>query len=150
MILGEPHRTTRDFRALIQKVGTEIFGADHKLEPYYLAAVALYRLEYFFRNGTIDSRYKPARYHILLAARLLASSEHPPQPNSRDVVGYADNITAKLWDPLNSENLFKAAVRVIHGAAGGNLNRDNIRTQPFTQSVIAACREQSDDRPASA
>lgn len=143
LILEEPHRTTRNFRALTEKVGTEIFSADHRLEPYYLAAVALYRLEYFFRNGTIDSKYKPARYHILLAARLLTSGARPPRPNSHDAARYADEINAVFWDPARSDDLFRRAVGVIDSVAGGNLNRDNIRTQPFTQAVIDACRAQT-------
>lgn len=140
MILGEPHRTTRNFRALIEKVGTDIFGADHKLEPYYLAAVALYRLEYFFRNGTIDPKYKPARYHILLAARLMASGLDLPRANSQDAVRYANETAQKFWDPKESELLFTMAVGLINHEARGNLDRDNIRTQPFTQAVVKACR----------
>lgn len=70
MILAEPHRTTKNYAALLDRVGKEIFGVDHRLEPYYVAALALYRLEYFFRNQSLDPKNKPARYHILYAARL--------------------------------------------------------------------------------
>lgn len=142
MILEEPHRTTRNFKALTEKVGAEIFGADHKAEPYYLAAVALYKLEYLFRNGTIDSKYKPARYHILLAIRLLMSSERPPRPNSRDAAKYAEGLCNILWDANSSDVLFGHAVEIIDRVAKGDLNRDNIRTQPFTQAVIEAARDQ--------
>lgn len=140
MILEEPHRTTRNFRALVEKVGSDIFGAEHRLEPYYLVAVALYRLEYLFRNGTIDSKYKPARHHILLAARLLASSERPPRPNSREAARYAEGLSESLWGP-GAEDLFRQAVALVDRVAAGDLNRDNIRTQPFTQAVIDACRQ---------
>jgi hypothetical protein len=143
IILEEPHRTTRNFRALIEKVGTEIFGADHRLEPYYLAGVALYRLEYFFRNGTIDPRYKPARHHILLAARLLASGQRPPRANSREAARYADELVAVFWDSDKGEDLVKRAVCIVDTVAGGDLNRDNIRTQPFTQAVTDACRAEA-------
>lgn len=142
MILEEPHRTTRNFQALKEKVGSEIFGASHKLEPYYLAAVALYRLEYLFRNGTISAQYKPARYHILLASRLLASDVHPPKSNSHEVARWADLLIAKYWDPADSEVLFAKAVDVIDAVAAGNFDRDNIRTQRFTQNVIDGCRAQ--------
>jgi len=140
MILEEPHRTTRNFRALLDKVGKEIFAADHQLEPYYLAASALYRLEYFFRNGVIDARYKPARYHLIMAARLLASGYRPPHPNSREVRRFAEQLVAIFWDADRSEALFRRAVTIVDAAAGGNLHRDNIRTQPFTEEVIRRCR----------
>lgn len=143
MILEEAHRTTRNFRALTEKVGTEIFGADHRLEPYYLVAVALYRLEYFFRNGTIDAKYKTARHHILLASRLLASGVNPPRPNSHDAKRYAEELSGQYWDTSRSEALFNAAVESIDTVAAGNLDRDNIRTQPFTEAVIKDCRSKT-------
>jgi hypothetical protein len=82
VFLEEPHRTTRSYAALRNMLGKSIFGPDHKLEPYYLAALALYRLEYLFRNQALDAKYKPARYHILLAVRLLMTSAQPPATTS--------------------------------------------------------------------
>jgi len=139
-ILEEPHRTTRNFRALLDKVGTDIFATDHRLEPYYLSASALYRLEYLFRKGDVDPKFKPARHHVLLAARLLASGHRPPLANSREMGRYSDELTEVFWDPARSEALFANAVRIVDAAAAGNLHRDNVRTQPFTEEVIRRCR----------
>lgn len=140
LILEEPHRTTRNFKALIEKVGTEIFAADHRLEPYYASAVALYRLEFFFKRGNVDTKFKPARYHLLLAARLLATGQQPPLPNSREMGRWSDGLIEIFWDMQRSEALFTRAVQVIDEAASGNYHRDNIRTQPFTEAVIRRCR----------
>lgn len=140
-VLNEPHRTTRNFKALLDKVGTSIFSPDHRPEAYYAAASALYRLESLFRNGSIDAKYKPARYHILMAARLLASPENPPRPNSSEMAKFADELTEQFWDQAIAERLFKDAVAVVDEKAEGNLHRDNIRTQPFTEAVTRRCRE---------
>jgi hypothetical protein len=51
-----------------------MFVDSDKLEPYYVAAFALYRIEQFFRSGKLEVKYKPARYQILLAARLTMNS----------------------------------------------------------------------------
>ena len=139
-VLDEPHRTTRNFKALLDKVGTTIFGADHRSEPYYAAASALYRLESLFRSGSIEAKYKPARYHILMAARLLASGGRPPRPNSSEMARFADELTEKFWDQDVAERLFADAVEVVDEMASGNLHRDNIRTQPFTEAVTRRCR----------
>jgi hypothetical protein len=96
MFLEEPHRTTRTYRALLDNVGREIFGPSHRLESYYCAAFAAYRLEYLFRNQILDSQYKPARYHILLAGRILLEPENPPAPNSHDMKRYAERISTIL------------------------------------------------------
>ena len=65
MFLQEPHRTTRNYSALKAKVGTEIFAERHRLEPYYVASFALYKLECLFRAGRLEPKYKVARYHML-------------------------------------------------------------------------------------
>jgi AIPR protein len=61
VFLEEPHRATRSYRTLLEGVGKSIFASDHRLEPYYLAAFILYRLEFIFRNQLLDPKYKPAR-----------------------------------------------------------------------------------------
>jgi AIPR protein len=142
VILEEPHRTTRNFRALLDKVGKEIFGAEHRLEPYYLSASALYRLEFLFRNGELESKFKPARYHLILAARLLATGQSPPRPNSHDMARYSDGLVSQFWEAELAKHLFSRAADIVNAAADGNLHRDTIRTQPFTQEVIKRCRQE--------
>src|SRR5260221_2203874 len=110
MFLDEPHRTTRNFRALLDKVGREIFGPDDRLEPYFVAASAMYRLEFLFRNGTVDSLYKPARYHLMLAARLLASGQGVPRANSRQMARFSDELLAIFWNTAAAQALYERAV----------------------------------------
>ena len=140
VVLEEPHRTTRNFRTLLERVGTAIFGAEHRLEPYYMAAAALYRIDYLFRTSAIAAQYKPARHHIMMAARLLQSPERWPPPNSREAARRADEYSAVLWDPTQADALMDRAVAKVNEIAQGNLHRDNIRTQPFTEGLIRACR----------
>lgn len=143
IFLEEPHRTTRTYRVLLANVGKEIFGAGHVLAPYYAAASALYRLEYLFRNGTIDSKYKPARYHILLAARKLIDAASPPLPTSNQATKYGERLAAVMWDATKSEEVFLKAAKIVDDAAEGNFHRDHIRTQPFTESLIDECEAAS-------
>src|SRR5580658_5114217 len=110
MFLDEAHRTTRNYSAIKAKVGTEIFGKGHKLEPYYTAAFTLYRLEYLFRNTKLEPKYKPARFHILLAVRLLANAEPlPKQMNSHAMERYCKPILEMLWDSQKADDLITLA-----------------------------------------
>ena len=140
MFLGEPHRTTRNYAALLEGVGKDIFAPDQRLEPYYVAAFALYRLEYFFRNQSLDAKYKPARFHILLASRLLADPSNLPRPNSHDMQRYCDKIAELFWDVGEAETLFNKAAATVDAVAKGNFHRDFIRTQPFTESLMQQCK----------
>jgi hypothetical protein len=143
MFLEEPHRTTRSYRRLLERVGTDIFGREHRLEPYYLAASALYRLEFLFRSGAIDARFKAARYQILMAARLLANVARPPRSNSHEVARYADAITEKMWDTDASEALFQEAVRLVEKLTAGSLDNDTVRTEAFTDSLRSAATKRA-------
>jgi hypothetical protein len=141
VFLEEPHRATRSYRTLLEGVGKSIFASDHRLEPYYLAAFILYRLEFIFRNQLLDPKYKPARYHILLAARILAAPDDLPRMNSHDMQRYCEKILNVLSDTANSDACFRAAANVVDTVAKGNFHRDHIRTQPFTESLIASSRK---------
>lgn len=139
MFIAEPHRTTRNFRSLLDRVGKTIFGADHRLDPYYVAAFAHYRLEFLFRNQSLDAKYKPARFHILYAFRLLAKPAPPPLPNSHEIERYCSQVTNILWDSAQAEALYREAAELVDRVAQGNFHRDHIRTQPFTEQLRAEC-----------
>lgn len=137
--MDEPHRTTRTYGALLQQLGKSIFVPSDRLEPYYYAASAHYRLEFLFRNGSIPSAYKPGRYHILYASRMLQHPGALPKRNSWEMAKLAEKMTAAIWDPAQSDLLFKRAAELVFKTAGGDFHRDQIRTQPFTEKVKAAC-----------
>lgn len=139
--LSEPHRTTRNFKALLERVGKDVFHSDHRLEPYYAAAFAYYRLEYLFRTQRLDPKYKPARYHLLMACRLIFDPKPPGPLNSGDIAKRSLAFAEALTDAKKADDLFTKAAQVIDRAANGNFHRDNVRTQPFTEQVIEICKK---------
>jgi hypothetical protein len=143
MFLAEPHRTARSYKLLDAQVGTGIFAEGHKLDPYYTAAFALYKMEYMFRNGRIDRIYRNARFQILLAARLLYDSGPLPRMNSREMEKYCSGLNNILWKPERSDRLFLSATIAVDEASDGNLERDNIHTQPFTEKLTEFIRSHS-------
>jgi hypothetical protein len=140
MFLQEAHRTTRNYSALKDKVGKEIFGKGHRMEPYYTSAFAFYKLEYLFRSGKLEPKYKPARFHILLAVRLLGNPAPLPRLNAGEMEKYCEPILTALWDSTKCDELIGRAAAIVDAAAGSNFNRDNIRTEPTTKNVIAQCQ----------
>jgi hypothetical protein len=101
---------------------------------------ALYKLEYMVRNQRLDRGYRNARFQMLLAARLLYDSGQLPRMNSRDMEKYCSGLNAILWNAKRSEDLFEDAAKAVYKAAEGNLERDNIHTQPFTEKLIEQIR----------
>lgn len=138
MFLGFPHRTTRNYKALLRSIGNEIFNKEHKLEMYYVSAYAYYKLEYLFRSGAINSALKPARYHLIYLFRSLVNNTALPRPNSNEMARYCQTIMDALWDENVAKTKFVEAANLITQTAGNNLHRDNIRTEPFTDLIAAA------------
>lgn len=141
MFLNQPHRTTRNYRALINQIGTQIFNPEHRLEPYYVSAFAHYRIDYLFRNQTLEAKLKPARYHLLMAFRLLSQVPDLPIMNSHEMERYCTAIMEILWDDNMCREKFILAAEHVNAIARGNLDRDNIRTEPFTDALLGRLTE---------
>jgi hypothetical protein len=135
--LEEPHRTTRGYTSLRNRVGDEIFGEHHQLSPYFAAAFALYQLESRFRSGTIDRKYKPARYELLMALRLAYSPDQPAASNSREVNRQAEAFLSELSEPAKAEALLETAIVAVDHATGGNFERDHVRTVGVTENILS-------------
>jgi len=146
--LEEPHRTTRNYSGLMETLGRRIFGPEDRVELYFYAASALYRLEFLFRRGLLASTPRAARYHLLLAARLLLTPDPMPRANSREAAAWAERHSQAMWDPDMAQGLFENAATVVADVAGGNFHRDNIRTEPFTERVKAQAIARSAQRTA--
>jgi len=140
LALGEPHRATRNYRQLLERIPDDILNPDHKPAAYFASASSLYRLEFLFRNGVLDRRFSPAKYHLLLATRLLADPSPAPRFNSNDAERWARDLIDVYWDATAAEKLFLQAAADIDQLAGGDLSRDRIRTLPFTELVLAHYR----------
>jgi hypothetical protein len=119
-------------------VGTDIFVKGHKLEPYYVAALTAYKLELQYRGEKISAKYKSARYHLLLAIRLLLDPHPLPPMNSKDMEKRCNAMIELLSDQERVDDLFQKAVAVIDKVSKGDLSRDNIRTIATTENVIKA------------
>lgn len=141
MFLDEPRRAAYYYSELKPLVGSAIFNSEHKVEPYYTAAFAYYKLEYLFRNGQIPVRYKPARYHLLTAARHISAGSAVPALFSNQMERYAKKINEVLWNDAKSLELFEKACGAVDAALNGaDLTRDSVKVQSFTEAVISAAR----------
>jgi len=137
VVLNEPHRATRNYKQVLERIPADILNPDHKPSVYLAAASSLYRLEFLFRNGVLDRKFSPAKYHLLLATRLLIAPNKPAQLNGREAETWANQLIDVYWDQPSAEALFKQAAKDIEGLARGDLSRDKIRTAPFTDAVTS-------------
>lgn len=90
-----------------------------------------------FRNEPqrFAAKYKPARFHIILAVRLLINAQEPPRMNSTAMESYANDIIAALSAP-GSDQTFLNAVELVDEISGSNMDRDHIRQKPITDALL--------------
>ena len=140
MFLGEPHTVTRSYSSVEGKIGKDIFVSEHKLEPYYVSAFTWYRIDRAFGSGAISSELKPARFHLILAMRLLIEeATQVPAMNSGEMGRFCAKLCAVLWDEARVEIAVLKAAEVVKTISAGNYHRDNIRTQGFTAKLVDEC-----------
>lgn len=145
--LDRPHISGRYANRLYSEVGESIFREDHKLLPYVASAFAAYRLENSFRTG-LDSKFKAARYQILMAYKYLTLGGKFAQ---LDKAG-SEEQSRKLIESLKQSDVvatFKIAAEKIVEVGGGQLpSSDRLKRQQFTQDLISLLmreRQQAED-----
>ncbi|MFG0593581.1 AIPR family protein [Delftia sp. WSY_9] len=138
MFLEEPHRATRSYRRILSRVGVDLFEPDDKLEPYYVAALASYRLEYLFRNQILPGAFRSARYEVLFALRLQQIPAPLPKMNSNAIERLCKPLIEKLWSASESEAIFKDAADLVLKTAKDDLDSSALRTEPFTDALKSA------------
>ncbi len=138
-----PHAATRSYRSIRDEIGETIFVQGDKELGYYYAAYAWFVLDSYFRGKVIDPSYKSARYHMLLAVHLLIDPSPAPRRNSAAMENRSAKALDMLWDASAAEKVFKRAANLILKITGGNLDRDNVRTEAITEQIIAHFRKPS-------
>jgi len=136
MFLDLPHQASRYYGTIIKNVSEQFFRPDHKYSPYYVSAFALYRLEFFFRNGTIDAKYKKCKYHMLAVFRRLVNQEQMPNFNSGKMEGYCTPIATILNDSSKALNLFLKVTEIIDAAGIDVNNADKFKQKEVIETLI--------------
>ena len=127
IVLNEPHRATRNYKQVLDRIPEDILNPEHQPSLYLAAASSLYRLEFLFRNGVLDRKLSPAKFHLLLASRLILQPGLPRYLNSKSAGRWGDSLFNSYWDQRKAEKLFKAAAKDISGLAAGDFSRDRIQ-----------------------
>ncbi|KNX79461.1 AIPR protein [Pseudomonas sp. 250J] len=138
--LEKPHRTQRGYATLISSIGKDIFEKNHILEAYYASAYTHYKLDYAFRNQIIDSKYKPARYLLLMAIRTFMVGHIGTVLNSKAALRTTERFIENLWDDTSFTLNLSKARELIDRLTPDGLDRDQIHTESFTNLVIDEIR----------
>lgn len=127
MFLGLPHQASRYYGTLLNSIESKIFVPGHLPVAYYASALGLYRFESLSRKKTVDSRYRPFKYHLLPIARVLAVGANMPPMNSHQFEKYCGKIVTILQSEKQSLAVFSEAARLLDSALAGDYGRDKAK-----------------------
>lgn len=129
-----PHLATRYPKDLYERIGEDIFGENHHLDPYAAAAYAAYRLESGFRTS-IDPKLKPLRYHILMAHKYLTLRGDSRPLNERRIIPQSQQIVDSLKGSDYVTKLENAAGVILELTGGEIPTRDRLKRAAFTTEL---------------
>jgi len=113
VFLEQPNQVGRYYKDLTPLIGKEIFSPEHDVHSYYTAAFAAFRLEFLFRNRRMDTEWKPFRFQIIMAARLIIERDGKLDPKKRRTQAYCKAIDSILLDPDKAQGVFELATEAI-------------------------------------
>ena len=80
-----------------------------------------------------------------MAIRILTAGYAMPAFTANKMEKYCENVVAALKDVTTAETTIQNAVQVVDIATAGNYDRDNIRSETFTENVIKTAKTEHDN-----
>lgn len=140
MFNQNPHLVTTYLGKLIEKIGdpgSKIFEQDHQFIPYYMAGLALYRLDSLFNNGTIDNRYKKVRFYLLMLVPLIATKlDFPPLNSLKKCDKFCNPIIQKLNNIETCSTIFKTAKKIIDSSDVDVNDKEQLKARTMTDKIL--------------
>lgn len=144
MFLDVPNQASRYQGTLLKTGSQQVFQQSRKPEPYYLAALALYRFEVATRKlSGPDRSIKSFRYYLLLAFRCLFEAQEFPGPGHKKVGAYCTPLVESLSSVDKARVAFDASSAIVQRALS-NLNltmeRDNAKSRLLIDEIKKLAR----------
>lgn len=124
VFLEQPNQVGRYYKDLTPLIGKEIFSPHHEVHSYYTAAYIAYRLEFMFRNRRMDTEWKPFRFQIAMAARLVLEQDLKLDPKKKRSQAYCAAIDAVMADPDKAQAVFEEGTKAITKAIAELTDQD--------------------------
>lgn len=136
--LNAPHLVSGYYGTIAKRFQGKIFESNHKYAPYYSSALCYYRIEGLFRTGSIDTKYKKLRFHMIMLARMLAmNSTEAPLLNSNKIDKKSEEFILILDNENSCNELFKNVVDLLE-KSGLDLSKKQFKAESETDILIKA------------
>ncbi len=135
MFLDLPHRVSGYYGTVRNRIGDRMFRSEHMLIPYYTSALALYRVDCLFRNRTLDAKFKPLRWFLLMLFRKRVAGDCP-QLFNKQIEKYCEAIVEILVNPDVSATEFQKILDILESGGLPEINKDTLKTQSLRDRLV--------------
>jgi len=133
MFLHQPHSCHRYAGELYKAVKNPILGQEKKLFtesqspfPYYCACYLWFALEHLFTTGEVYKKYRPYKFHIMMAIKVLAENgQLQAFDRINETEKYCKTLLEVIWNPEQIKKL------IIISCSAIELTIDSTRNIPF-------------------
>ncbi len=145
MFLDYPHQASRYQGTLLKTVNKQVFQASHKPEPYFTAALGLYRFETFARRLSPSERTLASfRYYLLMAFRYRYEPSEFTGAGNKRIATYCKPLIELLSNADQAKSVFDEACLIVTKALGSlnlKLERDNAKSRALVDEVKRLAKE---------
>lgn len=130
--LAQPQSTHRYYGELLDSNQSRMFKPGSKLEPYYISALLLKRIDQAFRRGSLDTKYKAFKYHLVYVCYQFYAKKMELASNYTH-----EDIISDIADREGSMRVFKAGLDIIRSTfkASQQNKADASRSKAFTDLI---------------
>jgi hypothetical protein len=132
VFLESPHLVSGYYGTIVNRFKGQIFAANHKFLPYYVSSLCYYRIEQYFRSGELSPEYKKARFHIMMAVRMLSMGCVIDQLNSNAIERKCEVFKVLLLDDKKALKAFNQAMQVFE-KSGIDLTKRQYKSESDTE-----------------
>lgn len=127
MFLSLPHQASRYYGTLLKSIESNIFVNGHPLAAYYASALALYRLEALIRRKSVESKYRPFKYHLLALVRVAIGGKSMDAMTSNKFQKYCESLVVALKDEKKCVAWYSSAIAALDTSLCGDYSRDRAK-----------------------
>lgn len=130
--LTQPQSTHRYYGELLESNRQRMFQPGSKLEPYYISALILKRIEKAFRKGALDNTFKAFKYHLVY----VVYQYYLKKKELQNTFGY-EELIKEIGISENCKKVFVAGMNAIKDCIRStDLNKhDAARSKIFTDKL---------------
>jgi hypothetical protein len=147
MFFNCPHFSHKHESKLLEMYKDRIFLDHQSKYPYFTAALAYYKIEQLFRNGSVEKQYYPFKMHLLMIFRELAAGVAQDINDEKTIERHCGILLAVLKNDGRLGEYFQNAVKIFEETRQMwivELRRDRFRikdVKDFTDLLLEKIRK---------